>query len=278
MNIFRTPRARAFAVALAFPVFVLLAGCDVDSVDSTTSVLSDNSGTIYNFAGLYMHRSYDSASTNGPPPLVYPNGAGNRPSGKLITSLRLLQYGSVLEAYDSASQTWSGSISALQGGTATFSLRGRTTAGLSVEIAGTMVYAAQQSTMDASWIEPAYYGTLAAKATVPPAATNSPVTGLSISPKSVTLNSGDFTEVFTASGGSGSYTWEVSSLTLGSVSPATGSSVTYTSTKVPGSNIITLRDSAGASTTATASYSTSVASNDTDDDDGGTDVTPPIPG
>lgn len=278
MNIFRTSLARALAVALALPLFVLLAGCDVDSVDSTTSVLADNSGTIYNFAGLYMHRAYDSASTNGPPPLVYPNGVGNRPSGKLITSLRLLQYGSVLEAYDSASQTWSGSISSLQGGTATFSLRGRTTTGLSVEIAGTMVYADQQSTMDASWIEPAYYGTLSAKATVPPSATNSPVTGLSINPKSVTLNSGDFTEVFTASGGSGSYTWEVSSLTLGSVSPATGSSVTYTSTKVPGSNIITLRDSAGASTTATASYSTSVASNDTEDDAGGTDVTPPIPG
>ena len=278
MNIFQTRVFRTLAAALALPLLVLLAGCDVDSVDSTTSVLSDNSGTIYNLAGLYMHRSYDSASTNGPPPLVYPNGAGNRPSGKLITSLRLLQYGSVLEAYDSAGQTWSGSISSLQGGTATFSLRGRTSAGLSVEIAGTMVYADQSSTMDASWIEPAYYGTLSAKATVPPANTHSPVSGLSISPKSVTLNSADFTEVFSASGGSGSYTWEVSSLTLGSVSPTTGSSVTYTSTKVPGQNIITLRDSAGASTTATATYSTSVASNDTDDDGGGTDILPPIPG
>ena len=79
MNIFRTSLARALAVALALPLFVFLAGCDVDSVDSTTSVLSDNSGTIYNFAGLYMHRSFDSASTNGPacgmpPPMATASG------------------------------------------------------------------------------------------------------------------------------------------------------------------------------------------------------------
>ena len=242
MNIFRTSLARALAVALALPLFVLLAGCDVDSVDSTTSVLSDNSGKIYNFAGLYMNPN-NTSSTNGPLPLVYPNGVGNRPSGKLITSLRLLQYGSVLEAYDSASQTWSGSISSLQGGTATFSLRGRTTAGLSVEIAGTMVYAAQQSTMDASWIEPAYYGTLSAKATVPPANTNSPSSDdvkLTVDDSTVSLNQ---TVNFTASGGNGTYDWPLT-VPNGTFS-GSGTSATYTRTSGTSGSFVTITVKSG---------------------------------
>jgi hypothetical protein len=245
MNTFRTPAWQTIAVALALPLFAGLAGCDIDSTTATTS---DNSGTIYNFSGLYMHP--DSTGTNVYP-LVYPT---NGPSGKLITSLRLLQYGSVLEAYDSASQTWTGSISDLKSDTATFSLKGRTTAGQAVEIAGTMVYADQESTMDASWIEASYYGSVSAKATVSPANTNSSDTSLSISPTSVTLNSSKSNQVFTASGGSGTYVWTVTSSTLGAVSPSSGSSVTYTSTKVVGTNTVRVTDSLLNTKTATAIY------------------------
>lgn len=227
MNIFRTAVSRALVAALALPLSTLLAGCDVGSADSTAAVLSDNAGTIYNFSGLYMHPDIDRNSTNDPPALVYPNSEGRRPSGEILTFLRLLQYGSVLEAYDSAGLTWYGSISSLQGGTATFRLSGRTTVGQSVEIAGTMAYASQQSTMDATWIEPSYYGNLSAKATVAPANTNSPVAGLTITPTSATLSSTFTTQEFTARGGSGTYTWTHNN-SCGKLSATTGSSITYT--------------------------------------------------
>ncbi len=255
MNNVPKPLFQSLAATLALPLLALcLTACDMGSVDSTSAVVSDNSGTIYNFSGLYMHPDIDRNSTNDPPGLVYPNSEGRRPSGEIITFLRLLQYGSVLEAYDSAGLTWYGNISAMQGGTASFTLSGRTTVGQSVEVAGTMSYASQQSTMDATWIEPSYYGNLSAKATVTPANTNSPVTGLSISPSSVTLSSNKTTQAFTASGGSGSYTWSVSNSSLGSVNPTTGISTTYTSTKVSGANIVTVTDSLGTSKTATATY------------------------
>ena len=50
MNAFRTAAFRALAFGLALPLAALLGtvGCDVDSTDSTTSTLSDNSGNIYN--------------------------------------------------------------------------------------------------------------------------------------------------------------------------------------------------------------------------------------
>ncbi len=209
----------------------MLAACDIDSVDSTSAVLSDNSGTFYNYAGLYMHPQND-RSTNGLVPLVFPYEGSSRPSGQLITSLRLLQYGSVLEAYDSANQVWSGRISALQGGTATFSLSGRTTAGQTVELAGTLVYADSSSTMDASWIEPSFYGTLSAQATVSPATTNSPSPtndfgDVEISPTSATLTTTNTTRTFTASGGDGNYHWTHNS-SCGQLSATSGSPITYT--------------------------------------------------
>ena len=76
MNIFRTPAIRTFALALALPLIALfLAACEVGSVDSTSSIPSDNAGTIYNFAGLYMSPKFDPESTNALPALVYPNDA-----------------------------------------------------------------------------------------------------------------------------------------------------------------------------------------------------------
>jgi hypothetical protein len=232
MNIFRTVAFRALAFSLALPLFALLIGCDVDSVDSTASVISDNDGTIYNFSGLYLNNS-----TNGLLPLVFPT---NGPSGKPITSLRLLQYGSVLEAFDSANQTWSGSISALQGGSATFGLSGHTTAGQAVEVAGTMTYSAQESTMNASWIEPTYFGTLYAKASVPPAATNSS-SSVSIDPSSAILTTSLPTRTFSATGGDGTYSWTHTG-TCGTLSGTSGSSIIYTRTSI-GSDILTVTSS-----------------------------------
>ena len=231
MHIFRSAPFRALAFALALPLAALvLAGCDVDSTDSTTAVMSDNEGNIYNYSGLYMSITNTSGSTNGYGTLVFPAG---RQSGTALIWMRLLQYGSALEAYDNAGLAWSGNVSAQNGETASFSLQGRTTAGNSVEIFGTLDYAAQLSTMDATWIEPGFAGSIFAQATVSPVATNSPVvtntpTGdVTVSPTSKTLSTNGQFQVFTASGGNGSYTWSYSG-TGGSLGTTTGTTNTFT--------------------------------------------------
>jgi len=223
MNIFPSPIFRALALALALPAFALLTGCDVDSVDSTSAVLADNSGTIYNFSGLYMNPN-NSTSTNGIRPIVFPNQGNQKPTGELIRSLRLLQYGSVLEGYDSAGLTWYGNISGLQGTTANFTLSGRTTVGNPVEIAGTMNYADQKSTLNATWIEPNYFGSIIAQATVTPANTNTPISNLTASSNPSSISNGG-TTTLTAANGDGSYSWSDNS-TYTSIDPVTGNPVT----------------------------------------------------
>ena len=231
MHIFRSAPFRALALALALPLAALvLAGCDVGSTDSTTAVMADNEGNIYNYSGLYMSTTNTSGSTNGYGTLVFPAG---RQSGTALIWLRLLQYGSALEAYDNAGLAWSGNVSAQNGETASFSLQGRTTAGNSVEIFGTLDYAAQLSTMDATWIEPGFAGSIFAQATVSPVTTNSPVvtntpTGdVTVSPTSANLTTNGAQQVFTASGGDGTYEWRYTSGN-GSLSSRTGSSITFT--------------------------------------------------
>ena len=205
MNPFRTAAFRALAFGLALPLAALLGtiGCDVDSTDSTTSTVSDNEGNVYSYAGLYMNT--EEGSTNGYGALVFP---ANRQSGVKLIWLRLLQYGSVLEGYDNAGMTWAGSISAQNGAVASFGLQGRTTAGVSVDIAGTLSYADQQSTLDASWIEPGFAGSIFGTATVSPVATNSPITTnaltLTASPTSLALNE---SSQLKAKYGTGSYSW-----------------------------------------------------------------------
>lgn len=240
MNIIRTAPFRALALALALPLAALaIAGCDVGSTDSTTAVVSDNAGNIYNYSGLYMSITNESGSTNGYGTLVFPAG---RQSGTALIWMRLLQYGSALEAYDNAGLAWSGSISVQNDTSASFSLQGRTTAGNSVEIFGTLDYAAQLSTMDATWIEPGFAGSIFAQATVSPVVTNSPTptnnpTGdVSVSPGSATLTTNDATRVFTASGGDGNYTWSYSG-TGGSLLNTTGTTNTFTRTTT-GSGVI----------------------------------------
>lgn len=217
--------ARRIALSAIVPLGALLfSGCDLGSADSTSAILANDAGQQYNFSGLYVRAPQD--GDQGLPPLVYPADKGNRPSGKLITSLRLLQYGKVLEAYDSASMTWAGSISSLDGDTASFTLRGRTTAGMATEIAGTMVYADAKSTMNATWIEPNFYGNLFATATVSPAATNTQGQ-LKITPTTATLSASSPSKIFTASGGT-DYTWSQANSSAGSFTPKQGATVTYT--------------------------------------------------
>lgn len=217
---------RRVAVVLAVSLMALACtGCDMDSPDSTAAVPSNNAGDRYNFSGLYVRPPQENKM--GVTPLVYPIETGNRPSGKLVTSLRLLQYGSVLEAYDSAGMTWRGSISALDGNTATFSIRGRTTAGMSTEIAGTMVYANEKSRMNATWIEPNYYGSLFAEATVSPITTNTPAGRVTISPSTANLTTNGQKQAFTAKGGT-DFNWSHTNHVAGELDKTKGDTVTYT--------------------------------------------------
>lgn len=234
MNIFRTAAFQALAAALALPLLALaFAGCDIDSVDSTTAVISDDNG-ILNFSGLYMHP--DNTDTNIFP-LVFPTG---KQSGTTLTWLRLLQYGSALEAYDNAGMTWSGSVS-MQSGTASFNLQGQTTAGQSVEIFGTLVgnndSEDPEASMDGSWVEPNFYGSIRAKATVAPTSTNTPTSELSLvsSFDSISLSN---SVSFTASGCSSTYTWDCDE-TFGTFSPADNTAF-YIRTSGTSSNSVTV--------------------------------------
>ncbi len=245
---FLRPLAAASAILVAA---FLLAACDVDSVDSTTAVASDNTGTIYNYSGLYMHPE-NTGGTNEFRPLVYPVESQ---SGTPVTWLRLMQYGSVLEGFDNANQNWNGRISSIVSGTANFSLQGRTTAGTSVDISGTMSYADQKSRINATWIEPAASASFFAEATVTPATTNTPpAQQITISPPSRTLGPGNTTVQLTASGGTPPYNWRVSNSSLGSVTTTTVTTVNYTSSQAVGTNTVTVTDSAGAQGRSVISY------------------------
>ena len=251
MNIVQNP----FFRALLLPVLALgLAACDMNSVDSTSAVVSDNEGSIYNYSGMYMSSSNTSGSTSGYAALVVPAGGQ---SGTILTWIRLLQYGSVLEAYDNANQVWSGNISAQNGETASFTLSGQTSAGNSVEIVGTLTYVSQQSTMDAAWIEPSFSGNIFAQATVSPVVTNTPPAKFTISPSSASCTTNDIKKEFIVTGGTAPYSWKVSDSSRGSLSSTSGSTVTYTSAHIAGDNTITVADSSSNSVTATVTYTSS---------------------
>ncbi|MDD2240423.1 MAG: hypothetical protein PHO14_04540 [Kiritimatiellae bacterium] len=224
MRLLRPPALGPLAAAVAFSLLALgLGACDIGSTDSTSAVVSNDGGSIYDFSGLYASVSNSTETNNGANTLVYPS---NRQSGKMLTWLRLLQYGSVLEGYDNAGMNWEGSISSLSGSTAQFNLQGRTTTGAAVEITGALRYADQSSTMDATWIEPGFAGSIFARATVSPAITNTPVGDVTIDPQSATLSSTTDPITFTATGGSGNYSWTHNS-SCGKLSATTGSQIQY---------------------------------------------------
>lgn len=234
---------RATLAALAAAAIALFTvACEVDSADSASGVVSDSSGTIYDFSGTYYSTSGDGG------PLVSPSQ-----SGRAITWLRLTQYGSVLEGYDSSRQSWKGKISGVtSGGNASFTLDGATTAGLAVNIAGTLRYADAASTMDASWIEASGRAcTINAQASVSAPNTHSNTSSsVSISPSSASISKGA-SRTFKASGGVSPYSWSLSTSAYGSLSSSSGSSVTfYASSSDSGSVTITVSDSLSSSSSA----------------------------
>ncbi|NLD89667.1 MAG: hypothetical protein GX634_04915 [Lentisphaerae bacterium] len=236
MNIFRSFTGRAYVLAAVLPLLAgLLSACDVDSADSTTAVVSDTDGTIYNFAGLYLPTGTNTEF------LVYPF---NRQSGVKLTWIRLLQYGNVLEAYDNAGKSWDGSISSITDGNASFNLRGQTTAGAAVEIAGALHYTNQNSTMDAAWIEPGFSGSIFAQAAVASPAINAPESKVTLNGTSTTISLDD-TVKLNASGGT-SYRWSVTPTTYGSLAHTGNYSTNaYTRTSGTADNSATITVTSG---------------------------------
>ena len=251
MRPLRIHALRPLAAAAAFSLFVLgLAACDIGSTDSTSAVVSDNAGKIYDFSGLYMSVSNSADSEDGVNALVYPL---RRQSGKTLTWLRLLQYGAVLEGYDNAGLSWEGKISSVTTeGTASFTLSGKTTAGAAVEIIGSLQNKnSTNATMDAAWLEPSFSGSIFAQATVSPVATNSPSgADVSVDPKSAILSSTSGPKTFTATGGSGSYSWSHNS-GCGTLSATTGSQIQYEYVSIGNDTLTVSSDGKTASATIT---------------------------
>lgn len=211
--------AAVFAAAALLAAALSLSGCEVDS-SNTSREVSNNSGTVYDFSGLYKGVGTNDTVASY---LVFPS---EKQSGTLLIWMRIIQDGSSLQAYDNAGENWSGSISEIEDAVARFSLDGSTTAGASVTIAGTMTYDSGESTINASWLESGgFSGSFFAVGTVSPPTTNTS-TSVSISPTSATIESGG-SQTFTASGGNGTYSWSHTG-SCGTLSDTSGSSVTYT--------------------------------------------------
>jgi hypothetical protein len=228
---------------------VALVGCETGgSADSTIRQVSAN------FTGVYENDGQPLASSQ---------------SGAEITVLSLRQTGDRLEAFDNRDLVWKGTIGEVfvtdegGGARAPFTLEGRTTAGAKVTISGTLFAennsdsAGANAVMTGTWIEDTLFATFYAEGTVASivvpdnngGGTNT--TDVAISPSSATLTINGETRQFSASGGDGSYTWQLSN-NNGAISPTTGSTVTYTR-NAAGNNTITVRDGSGNSQSVTIS-------------------------
>ena len=184
-------------------------------------------------------------------------------TGADITEMNLIQTGDRLEAVDNNGIIFKGTLGEVtvdSGGQASsiINLSGRTTANGDVTISGTIIGQQNQGVIHGTWIEPTLFGQFLAKGTISTINTNSGggtdtngTSDVSIDPASATLTNPLDTESFTASGGSGSYEWQLAN-SSGSLNNNTGRSVIYTRTG-SGNNTISVRDSSDNSKTDSAS-------------------------
>ena len=200
----------------------------------------------------------------------YDNGGSpltTEQTGAKVTELNLRQTGDRLEAVDNNGIIFKGTLGEVSldsSGQASsiFDLNGRTTANGDVTISGTIIGQQNQGVMHGTWIEPTLFGSFLAKGTISTITTNNGGGGgstngtsdVGISPTSASLTSSSSTRSFTASGGSGSYTWRVSNSGIGSVNPTTGNTVTYTRSST-GTNTLIVTDANDSGNSASATIS-----------------------
>ncbi|MFH0909669.1 MAG: hypothetical protein V1929_12995 [bacterium] len=233
---FSTVLAGAVVAALA-----LVVGCELSNSPNNTV-----RNVAVDFSGFYDNDGAPLSSSQ---------------SGDPVTSFNLRQTGDRLEAVDNNGIIFKGTLGEVSGesGSASsiFELNGRTTANGDVTISGTISGSDNQGTMSGTWIEPDRFGNFYAQGTISTINTNSNGGGgtnnnsaVSINPSSATLTVNGETDSFTASGGSGSYAWQISN-SNGTLNNTSGGSVTYTRTS-SGNNTITVRDSNDSGKTASA--------------------------
>jgi hypothetical protein len=218
------------AISALFISMAGMFGCETDSPE-----------TIVREVGLFIGGFYR-----------HPND-GNfmvpRTSGQPITSMNLIQSGDQLNAFDNHGFLYRGTIGRVLDGTqASITLEGQSTAGNAATINGIVVVSGNTATMEATWLEDALASPVFGQALVPTNAPSQPPDGgnedVEISPASVTLNAGGGTQTFTASGGSGDFTWALIDSGLGGITSITGSrsqTAVYSAQGV-GTQTITVRD------------------------------------
>ena len=207
-----------------------LPGCEVGSSNDTLT------GANGNYSGSYV------GAENG---LLV---AGN--SGATVSSLTLSQSGNQLQAVDNNGILFKGTLGDIlpssgssSNASATFTLNGATTAGATVSINGKLKGSGATATMTGFWLEPDRNCSIYGVAGITPINV-----GVSVTPVQKTLSVNGNTQIFTASGGTASYTWTLLN-SNGTLDVTTGATVTYTRT-VTGDNSLTVTDSAGKSATA----------------------------
>lgn len=218
-------------------IVAVLTGCDIDSAENATR----NPGV--NVEGFYVGQ--------GDGPIV------STTTGEPVRNMNLTQNGDQLQAIDNNGIIFRGSLGQVIESRASFTLQGRATSGQEATISGTFTVSGTTSDMQGSWIEPTLVSTVFGTATVPEATTptdgtdnpDGGTTGVSVDPTTSTLGIGD-DETFTASGGTGSFTWS-QSLTRGTLTlSGSGNSTARFTATVLGTTTLTVRDTDGVSTTA----------------------------
>lgn len=238
---YRTPILVGGGVAAVAVAFLVGNGCTGDSVEGGVRLVG------LSVEGFYAHPESGNAMVR-------------RTTGADVESLNLMQHGDYLEAFDNNGVVFSGTIGKVTDtNLATFTLEGQSTAGQPATISGTISVQGSDATMRGSWIEPTLLSEVYAVATVPtnappPVTTN---TTVELNPTLVAVNPVGGITSFTASGGTGSFTWRVSNSSLGNfleISGSRNSTASYGASGV-GNNTVTVTDVTGKSATATVQQS-----------------------
>ena len=135
-------------LAAALISTTLYMGCRIDSADSVTRNVRVNVG------GLYANNGSRLITQN---------------TGAAITQLNVIQDGDRLQAIDNNGLIFRGTIGSASGESATFNLKGRTTAGEEGILSGSITVSGNRATMRGTWAEPTLFGNVLAFATVTPA-------------------------------------------------------------------------------------------------------------
>jgi hypothetical protein len=140
------------SLSLLGALSLLQVGCDTQSGNEVVRNVSINVSGIYRNA----------------------DGVTNRQSGNKVTSLNLSQSGDQLFAIDNNGSRWTGTIGNADGGQATVTLKGLTTAGVKVVITGAINVSGNNGTLSGTWVEPGFIGDVFATGEVVPTPTVKP--------------------------------------------------------------------------------------------------------